>query len=76
MPIRTREDLIESHLSDDDIVEIIFKLRERVAMYGDVAAAKLLFEFKYGKNPEPPSQQTSLEELIAEHPLANVSSSE
>jgi hypothetical protein len=67
---RTREELIDTHLSDDDIVIIIHSLKERIAKYGDVQAARLLFEFKYGKNPEPPSGDKSLAELMLESPLA------
>lgn len=67
---RTREELIDTHLSDDDIVVIIHSLKERIAKYGDVQAARLLFEFKYGKNPEPPSNQRTLEELMLESPAA------
>lgn len=68
---RTREELIDSHLTDDDIVLVITALRLKVERTGDVMAAKLLWEFKYGKNPEPPSRETTLEELMLEGPLAS-----
>lgn len=67
---RSREELIETHLSDDDIVLLITHLKQRVEKYGDVQAAKLLIEFKYGKNPDPPSNSKSLEELFLASPLS------
>lgn len=67
---RTREELIDTHLSDDDIVLILHSLKERIEKYGDVQAARLLFEFKYGKNPEPPSNDKTLQELMLESPAA------
>lgn len=74
--VRTREELIESHLSDDDIVEVLEALKFRATTQGDVMAAKALLEFKYGKNPEPPSNAQTLEELMAQEPLAPLRSSE
>lgn len=68
--IRTREALIESLLPDSVIEDIIVSLRARVAQYGDVQAARVLFEFRYGKNPEPPNEGTTLEQLMQPHPLA------
>lgn len=68
---RTRQELIETHLSDDDIVILLTHLKARVEKYGDVQAAKLLIEFKYGKNPEPPSNSQTLEELFLETPAAS-----
>lgn len=73
---RTREQLIDAHLSDDDIVEIITALRERVAKYGDVQAARLLLEFKYGKNPEPVQTGETLDDLMMQSPLAPRSDAE
>lgn len=70
VPPRTREDLIASELSDEDIIILIHHLKARVEKYGDVQAARLLIEFKYGKNPDPPSQTTSLEDLMLAGPLA------
>lgn len=70
-PPRTREELIAAHLTDDDIVEIITHLRARVEKYGDVQAARLLLEFRYGKSPEPPQEGSSLEQLLMESPLAS-----
>jgi hypothetical protein len=69
LPPTTREELINTHLTDSDIAVIIAKLKERVEAYGDVQAAKLLFEFKFGKNPEAPHEGTSLEELMLSGPL-------
>lgn len=66
--IRTREDLINTHLSDDDIVEIITSMK-RAALSGEWPAAKLLLEFKYGRNPEPIQTDRTLEDLLAETPL-------
>lgn len=68
---RTREELIDTHLTDDDIVLLLTHLKGRVERYGDVQAAKLLIEFKYGKNPEPPSNQKTLDELFLVGPLAD-----
>lgn len=68
--IRTREALIESALPDEVILAVIAKLIERVEMYGDVQAARVLFEFRYGKNPEAPAEGTTLEQLFLENPLA------
>jgi len=59
-----------SLLTDGDIAVVIAKLKERVDAYGDVQAAKLLFEFKFGKNPEPPHEGTTLEELMLEGPMS------
>ena len=36
----------------------------------EVEAAKLLIEFKYGRNPDPPQQGTTLEDLMLDGPLA------
>lgn len=66
--IRTREDLINTHLSDNDIVEILTSMK-RAALAGEWPAAKLLLEFKYGRNPEPVSTNLTLEELMAQTPL-------
>lgn len=71
LPPQTREELINTHLTDADIATVIAKLKERVEMYGDVQAAKLLFEFKFGKNPEPPHEGTTLEELMLATPLSD-----
>lgn len=68
---RTREELIEAHLSDDDIVLVLAEMKRRASEQGDVQAAKLLLEFKYGKNPEPPSSQETLEELLLANPLSD-----
>lgn len=73
---RTREELINSALPDETILFLISKLVERVEAYGDVQAARLLFEFRYGKSPEPPSEGTSLEQLMASAPGEMVASSE
>lgn len=70
LPPQTREELINTHLTDADIAVVIAKLKDRVAEYGDVQAAKLLFEFKFGKNPEPPHEGTTLEELMLEGPMS------
>jgi hypothetical protein len=67
---RSRQELIEAHLSDDDVVVLITHLKGRVEKYGDVQAAKLLLEFKYGKNPEPISTEKSLEQLLMQSPLS------
>lgn len=67
--IRTREALIQSLLPDSVIEEIIIALRARVAQYGDVQAARVLFEFRYGKSPEPPNEGTTLEDLMQLNPL-------
>lgn len=64
---RSRHQLIETHLTDDDIVEIITALKEK-AKQGNYEAGKALFELKYGKNPEPPSDQVTLEQLLYETP--------
>lgn len=69
--VRTREELIESHLSDDDIVEVLTALKFRATTQGDVMAAKALLEFKYGRNPEPPNNSQTLEELFMAAPLAD-----
>ncbi len=71
LPPTTREELINTHLTDSDIAVIIAKLKERVEAYGDVQAAKLLFEFKFGKNPEAPHEGTTLEELMLATPLSD-----
>lgn len=67
---RTREELIDTHLTDSDIAELISHLKDRVSKYGDVAAAKLLVEFKYGRNPEPPNNNQTLEDLFLATPLS------
>ena len=41
VPPRTREDLIASELSDEDIIVLIHHLKARVEKYGDVQAAKI-----------------------------------
>lgn len=69
--VRTREDLINTHLSDDDIVEIITSMK-KAALSGEWPAAKLLLEFKYGRNPDPIQTNLTLEELMAETPLGVV----
>lgn len=70
MQPRTREALIQSALPDETILEIIQKLVDRVNQYGDVQAARVLFEFRYGKSPEPPNEGTSLEALLLATPLS------
>lgn len=67
---RTREQLIEAHLTDSDIVEILTQLKRRAVEQGDWNAAKLLLEFKYGRNPEPPNNAQTLEDLFMATPLA------
>lgn len=69
--VRTRAELIDTHLSDDDIVEILTGLK-RAAAAGEWAAAKLLIEFKYGRNPEPIVTDLTLEDLMAQTPLGVV----
>lgn len=69
--VRTREELIEAHLSDDDIVLILTEMKRRASEQGDVMAAKLLLEFKFGKNPEPVSTGQTLEDLMLQTPLAD-----
>lgn len=66
--IRTREDLINTHLSDDDIVMILTRLKEQ-ALAGEWQAAQMLLKFKYGSNPEPIQTDRTLEDLLAETPL-------
>lgn len=68
---RTRERLIEAHLTDSDIVEILTQLKRRAVEQGDWNAAKLLLEFKYGRNPEPPNNNVTLEELLMQTPLSS-----
>lgn len=66
--IRTRQDLIDVHLSDNDIVEILTVLKEK-AKLGSYEHIKILMELKYGKNPPPPSNERSLEDLLLESPI-------
>lgn len=66
--VRTRAELIDTHLTDDDIVLVLDRLKS-LALSGDWQAAKLLLEFKYGRNPEPVNNDLSLEDLMAETPL-------
>lgn len=68
--LKTREELILSALPDDVILEIVELLIERVRKYGDVQASRVLFEFRYGKNPEPPQEGTTLEQLMLQQPLS------
>lgn len=68
---RSREELIEGHLSDDAIIDILEGLKER-ASRGDWNAAKLLIEFRFGKNPEPPHTGMTLEDLMAASPTGIV----
>lgn len=67
--LRSREDLLAAHLADDDVVEIITRLKA-LALSGDVMAIRLAMELKYGKNPEPPKAGQTLEDLMMENPLA------
>lgn len=68
---KTREALISSELPDQAIIEIIQHLRARVEKYGDVQAARLLLEFRFGKSPEPPQEGSSLEQILMQTPLGN-----
>lgn len=61
--VRTREDLIATHLDDNDIVEILTVLKER-AKLGSYEHIKIVLEIKYGKNPAPPSSDVTLAELM------------
>lgn len=67
---RTREELIDSILSDEAIEEILTVLKQRVRADGDVRAAQLLLDFRYGRNPEPPSGEESLSELFLRTPTS------
>jgi hypothetical protein len=67
---RTREELIDSTLSDEVIEEILGVLILRVKSDGDVRAAQLLLDFRYGRNPEPPSGDESLQDLFLRTPTS------
>lgn len=66
--VRSRQDLIETHITDSDIVDIITALKEK-AKLGSYEHAKAVVELKYGKNPEPPKNDRTLEDLLWESPL-------